>query len=174
MRFFADMVYIVAALLASPVLIYRMITQGKYRHGLKERLGFVPRTDFRDFHQHVNYRLWPEGKRLISWGPSFSYGYVQDHEGTRLDWRINPSLEWNFRRQTHFGVFWADGAERLRPQDFPGLTENMDFDRGEIGFFSGTRFIDAFNMDLSRRRARSASGPASSASTTDRGVSGSG
>jgi hypothetical protein len=112
------------------------------------RLGFVPRTDIREFHQQVSYRLWPEGARLISWGPSFFYSGIVDHEGTRLDWRVNPSLQWNFRRQTDFGVYYAEGAERLRPQDFPGLTENIEFDRSEIGFFFGTRFINAFNMGV--------------------------
>jgi hypothetical protein len=112
------------------------------------RLGFVPRRDYREFHQQVSYRLWPEGKHLISWGPSLYYQWIEDFDGLRLDWRVNPSLQWSFRRQTDFRVFYAEGAERLRPQDFPGLTEDIDFDRSEYGFIFGTRFINAFNMGL--------------------------
>ncbi|HUU43394.1 MAG TPA: 3-deoxy-D-manno-octulosonic acid transferase [Planctomycetota bacterium] len=38
-----DVAYLFALVAFFPVVLYRMITRGKYRHGLLERLGFVPR-----------------------------------------------------------------------------------------------------------------------------------
>lgn len=45
MRFVLDLAYVIGLLLGSPWLIYKMVTTGKYRAGLGERLGFIrPRT----------------------------------------------------------------------------------------------------------------------------------
>ena len=38
-----DLLYFIALIVGFPVILYRMITRGKYRHGLLERLGFIAR-----------------------------------------------------------------------------------------------------------------------------------
>ncbi len=37
-----DLIYALLLLLLAPKLLYRILRQGRYRHGWKERLGFVP------------------------------------------------------------------------------------------------------------------------------------
>ena len=111
-------------------------------------LGFVPRVDIRNFHQQVNYSFWPEGPRLISWGPSFFYEGIWDHDSTRLDWVARPGMQWSFRRQTNFSFSIATGAERLRPRDFAGLTEEIDFDRNAFALTFNTRPVNSFNTGV--------------------------
>jgi hypothetical protein len=115
--------------------------------------GFVPRTDIRELHTFNRYLFWPE-KTLVNWGPNLFLGRVEDHAGTRLDRRIAPAVEFEFQRQTSFGLFYEDLRERLRPEDFSPesgcatLTSNVDFSPSEVGFWLNTRFIDAFNAEL--------------------------
>ncbi len=42
MRFFVDFCYLLAVVVLSPVLLYRMIVHGKYRNGWAERFGYLP------------------------------------------------------------------------------------------------------------------------------------
>jgi hypothetical protein len=108
--------------------------------------GFVNRTDIRRVDYRVSYSFRPEEK-LISWGPSLRFNRVWDHSGTRLDWFVDPSLGFDFQRQTSFGVFYNSGEERLRPQDFPGLTENIDFSRNIRGVFFNSSAIPQVSVN---------------------------
>jgi hypothetical protein len=94
----------------------------------------------------VGYSFRPEAK-LISWGPSVSVDRVWDHKGTRLDWTVDLDLIFQFRRQTSFGVFYASGAERLRPQDFPGLTQDVDFSGKIHGVFFNSSAIPQVSVN---------------------------
>jgi hypothetical protein len=116
--------------------------------GFRAQTGFVPRTDIRSFHQLTRYRFWPEGKRLINWGPNLFVERILDHSGTRLDRRINSGFHWEFRRQTRFGVYYDDAREQLRPKDFEDLPENVDFPTSLAGAWFDTRFVDALNVHL--------------------------
>ncbi len=69
---------------------------------------------------------------------------MYDHEGTRLDWGLSPSFQWEFIGQSNFRIFYNAGRERLRPQDFSGLTQNRDFSLPGYGFtFSSSYFARA-------------------------------
>ncbi len=109
--------------------------------------GFVPRTDLRDLHQSASYTFRPEKRRLLSWRPSLYLQRVEDHDGTRLDTRFQPELEWEFRRQTSIELFLEGGRERLRVADFPGLTGPLDFYVQRHGFAFDTRFVNAVELD---------------------------
>ncbi len=103
--------------------------------------GFLPRSDIRRVEQNLAYTFRPEGKRLLSWGPALFFERVYDHQGTRLDWCLSPSHLWEFRGQSNFRIFYNACRERLRPQDFPGLTQNRDFPLPGYGFtFSSSYF----------------------------------
>jgi hypothetical protein len=109
--------------------------------------------------QH-GWRFWTEGKRLISWEPAARVAYLEDHDGLRLDWRFQPELEWQFRRQTDLEVGWTVGNDRLRRQDLaeiveitdpsnpPVLPESMDFDVSRLTLDFSTRFIAAVNFSF--------------------------
>ncbi len=109
--------------------------------------GFVPRSDIRDLHQFTEYRFWPEGDKLINWGPNLFLGRIVDHSGTRLDRNLSPSLSFEFQRQTRCGMFYENRKERIRPEDFAALTEDADFSPSEAGAWFNTRFIDAFSLE---------------------------
>jgi hypothetical protein len=106
-------------------------------------LGFIPRTDIRDLHQSLGYTFRPEAERLVAWGPSLFWAYIEDHEGLRLDWQVQPRVFWEFRRQTQFEVYLRAGREQLRPVDFPVLTEPRDFDSNLVGLSFSTRYIQS-------------------------------
>src|SRR5262249_3394979 len=44
-----------------------------------------------------------------------------------------------FNGQTSFGVYGNYGHERLRPDDYPHLTTNVDFPHDQVGFFLNTQ-----------------------------------
>jgi hypothetical protein len=50
-----------------------------------------------------------------------------DHSGTRLNYQLNPSYEWDFPRNSSFTIASTWEHERLRPQDFSTLTANRDY-----------------------------------------------
>jgi len=114
------------------------------------RTGFVPRTDIRDLHQDIGYTFWPEGKRLINWGPGLYWQRIEDHDGTALEWNLRTRMRWEFVKQTYFGIFYNSGREHLRLRDFPTLAAPRTYSRGARGFWVETRPIDkvAFNSEL--------------------------
>lgn len=114
--------------------------------GFNSAPGFVRRRDIRSMEHRVRYRFRPEGKYLISWGPSISTDNLWDHNGTRLDWRVRPSLSFEFIRQTNFGLSVSSGRERLRPKDFDALTQNRDFTRQSKGVFFRSQYIPQVNF----------------------------
>jgi len=126
--------------------------------GFRTDAGFVPRTDIRDLHTFTRYRFWPEGERLVNWGPNLFLGRIDDHSGTRLDRRIAPSVAFEVQRQTDFGLFYEDLRERLRPGDFSPeagcatLANDVEFSPSNAGFWFNTRFVDSFNARLAIAR----------------------
>jgi hypothetical protein len=107
----------------------------------RAQTGFVNRTNIRSLTQDVTYLFRPQGKSLLSWGPSVGGGAIWDHEGTRLDWELEARLDWEFNRQTKVGVFYAPGRERLRPEDFAGLGESVDFPTRGVGVSVSSQYV---------------------------------
>jgi hypothetical protein len=115
--------------------------------GFHTESGFVERTDIHDFKQVVEYRFRPEGKYLISWGPRIATQGVFDHSGLRLDFTQDNSVSFELIGDSEIGVEYNLGRERLRPKDFPVLTENRDFRRNEKAVFFNTSFFDWFTFE---------------------------
>jgi len=102
--------------------------------GFRTESGFVPRPDIRRVGQFVSYRFWPEGSFILNWGPELSLDRVYDHQGNRLDWAASPSFFVTMPGRTSLSVYYNGGRERLRPQDFGGLTRSLDFSQPGYGF----------------------------------------
>ncbi len=109
--------------------------------------GFSPRTDVRQALHRAEYRFRPEGKRLISWGPSMFARNAWAHDGTRLDAEYSPSIDFEFVRETRFSFFHVPEKERLRPVDFSSLAENLDFSRHTTGFFFNTSYFSQVSVN---------------------------
>src|SRR5262249_2627446 len=77
--------------------------------------GFDPQPDIHNIFQRVKYTFWPEGKHLISWGPTLEIFEVYDHEGNRINSGYIPSLRVELAGRTFLGAFFAREMERLRP-----------------------------------------------------------
>ncbi len=106
-----------------------------FSRGFRTAPGFLLRPDIRRVGQQVGYGFRPEGKYFISWGPFFNTEAVFDHSGTRLDLTQDSSITFEFTGQTEIGALYNWDRERLRPVDFPVLTENKDFSRHRAGIF---------------------------------------
>ncbi len=117
--------------------------------------GFVNRTNVRSVTQKFTYLLRPKGKSLFAWGPSVGGGAIWDHDGTRLDWELDAQVNWEFSRQTKFGLSYKPGRERLRPVDFAGLPGSMDFATRSHGVSFSSQYLSqlTFNGAFTSGRA---------------------
>jgi len=93
-------------------------------------LAFLNRNyspDSDGIHWNTTYLFWPTGSRLNSWGPTVRFNHIDDQTGLRIYAQTRPEIEFNFNGQTSFAVGMEKLRERLRPQDFAGLTDNRDY-----------------------------------------------
>jgi len=90
--------------------------------------GFVNRVDIREYRQDLAYRFRPKSGPVVSWGPEVYWRWTGDHTGLRLDTDYFPTLSVVLKKQTRIFVTpYEEFLERLRPKDFPVLTQNQDF-----------------------------------------------
>ena len=110
------------------------------------------RTDMRGVGEIAMYRFRPEGKFLISWGPTVFVNPLWDHRGNRLDMYQDYTMSWEFIRQTAFEFYYTADQEMLRPQDFQGLTANETFSHHRQGVYFETGVTDSvtFKADYSQ------------------------
>ena len=104
--------------------------------------GFINRVDIRDFGNQLDYRFRPDSGPLVSWGPSMHTDWVWSHDGTRLDLLTDPSVTARFKGQSYLTLYpYTDFHERLRPIDYPALTEDQDFHEHSSTALAGTSLV---------------------------------
>jgi hypothetical protein len=122
-------------------------TYNDFSPGFVSDSGFVNRVDLRQISQNLDYRFHPERGPVTAWGPTlFTY---QDwaHDGTRLDTYYNPIFSVALRGQTFAYIYpYTAFHERLRPSDFPALSQNQDFSEHFTAFSLGTAYFRKFTM----------------------------
>ncbi len=109
--------------------------------GFNTNTGFVNRTDFRQFSNFFAYTRHIDGKHFVAHGPRMYEQTLWDHNGTRLDYLVNPAYEWDFQRNSYVNVFGQLEHERLRPVDFSALTANRDYAHVLGGVAVGTQYF---------------------------------
>lgn len=105
--------------------------------GFRADLGFLNRNyspDSDGAHVRVDYKFWPADSKLNSWGPTINVTHIDDQTGLRLYSQARPQMTWNLDGQTSFSVSYQSVRERLRPQDFSGLTDNRDYEQDTWSF----------------------------------------
>ena len=111
--------------------------------------GFIPRTDFRSFTNETHYYFRPAGKFLVAWGPEFEVFSSWDYNDTPLDETYIPSFYVELQRRTYIKLHYFFDKERIRPVDFEGLPENVDFDTSGWLVNFTTSYFKQGTIDLS-------------------------
>jgi len=123
--------------------------------GFETRTGFFRRPGVRRFSNFGRYLFRPEGKRLLSHGPSAFQLALWDSKGLRLENFFNMNYRFNFRGNTEIGAFANGGQNRLRRVEdgFPTLAApTQDFRTGSAGFFFYSTYFKqlTLNGEISR------------------------
>lgn len=81
-------------------------------------LGYIPRTDIREFKTRLGYLWWPEKRALVSFGPAVILLGNWNRAGQNQDWEAD--FEWNmtFKRLTKLTVTRGEVFELYRGQGF--------------------------------------------------------
>lgn len=111
-------------------------------------LGFVPRTDVRELTQVVSVTDRP-ASTLNDWGPAVLMQRTWDYDGTPLEWRVRPSLAFNFRRSTTADVFADVSRVTLRPGDARNLTDAARFKPTTWGVTASTSPTPSWSVSSS-------------------------
>jgi Domain of unknown function (DUF5916) len=104
------------------------------------------RPDFRSLGQFITYRFRPEGRTLISWGPTLFIDPVWDHAGNQLDTYYDTGWSWEMTGQTYFEIYQAADHELLRPKDFTVLPSNRVYVHQHKGIYFGSQYIQPFTF----------------------------
>jgi hypothetical protein len=118
-----------------------------YSPGFVTETGFVNRVDIRQQNITASYFFRPEGKFLISWGPTLQEFAIWDHRGTALDYFAFPGLRVDMTRGTfvNFHPYAYDGVF-LRPEDYSSLTKVKSYPQPFWGIEGGTSWFKQFDL----------------------------
>jgi len=108
--------------------------------------GFLTRNDIRRIYQYFHFYFRPEGKHLVHWGPEVSAERVYDHTGLAIGYKAAANLVFGLKRSSYFAQIAGVQSDTLRPQDFPGLSENHTFSGGFAGFVFGSTPADWLSL----------------------------
>jgi hypothetical protein len=109
--------------------------------------GFVNRVDLRQQTLKASYYWRPEGKFLISYGPTLQQFNIWDHSGTALDYFFYPGFRVDMTSGTYinFHPFGYDDV-RLRPIDYSTLDRVAAYPQPFWGFEAGTSWFKEFDL----------------------------
>ncbi|MBI3645866.1 MAG: carbohydrate binding family 9 domain-containing protein [Acidobacteriales bacterium] len=117
-----------AALLYTDRHWFHQSTYNDVSPGFFSQPGFVTRVDLREYRYDTSYSFRPKNGPVVSWGPEVYGHFTWDHTGLRLDTDYIPTLSAVLKKQTRIFVTpYEEYRERLRPKDFPVLTQDADF-----------------------------------------------
>jgi hypothetical protein len=115
--------------------------------GFVTETGFVNRVDIRQQNVNASYYFRPEGKFLISYGPTVQQFSIWDHRGTALDYFIFPGFRVDMTRSTYINFHpYAQDYVYLRPQDYTGLNKVTPYPQPFWGIEGGTSWFKQFDF----------------------------
>ena len=89
--------------------------------------GFFQRPDVREPNGYFSYTFRPAHGPILSHGPGFYSERIWDHNGVPLDYYFDPSYNLNFRARTSLSANLSLGQDRLRPVDYPALSQDVEY-----------------------------------------------
>ena len=110
-------------------------SRGPARPGKPRNRSLLLRPDFRGVKQLLSYRFRPEGDVLIAWGPDVTFHPSWRYDGSPLDTLYSLDMSAELAGRTFVGAFYTGLVERLRPEEFPGLTQETRYDSARKGFY---------------------------------------
>jgi hypothetical protein len=118
-----------------------------YSPNFETQTGFVNRVDLREQMLKASYYWRPEGKFLISYGPTLQQFNIWDHSGTALDYFFYPGFRVDMTAGTYinFHPFGYDDV-RLRPIEYSALTRVTAYPQPFWGFEAGTSWFKEFDL----------------------------
>jgi len=118
-----------------------------YSPGFETQTGFVNRVDLRSEQVNASYYFRPEGKFLISYGPTLQQFNIWDHSGTALDYFAYPGFRVDMTHGTfvNFHPFAYDDV-RLRPIDYSTLPHVTSFAQKFWGVEGATSWFKTFDV----------------------------
>ncbi len=119
-----------------------------YSPGFETLTGFVNRIDLREQMINGSYFFRPEGKFLISYGPTLQQFSIWDHSRTGLEYFAFPGFRADMARNTYIDLhpFGYDDV-RLRPQDYTALTRVTAYPQKFWGIEAGTSWFKQFDLN---------------------------
>jgi hypothetical protein len=109
--------------------------------------GFVNRVDLREQILKASYYWRPEGRFLISYGPTLQQFNIWDHSGTALDYYFYPGFRIDMTRGTYvnFHPYGYDDV-RLRPIDYSTLSRVTAYPQPFWGIDAATSWFKQFDL----------------------------
>jgi hypothetical protein len=109
--------------------------------------GFVNRVDLREQILKASYYWRPEGRFLISYGPTLQQFNIWDHSGTALDYYFYPGFRVDMTRGTYvnFHPYGYDDV-RLRPIDYSTLSRVTAYPQPFWGIDAATSWFKQFDL----------------------------
>jgi len=113
-----------------------------YSPGFVTETGFVNRVDIREQTLNASYYFRPEGKFLISYGPTLQQFNIWDHSKTALEYFAMPGFRVDMARSTYVNVHpFAYDDVRLRPLDYSTLSRVTAYPQPFWGIEAGTSWL---------------------------------
>ncbi len=124
-------------------------TYTDYSPGFVTHTGFANRVDLRSTNTRASYYWRPEGKVLISWGPTLSTFSLWDHRGVHLDTLVFPGIRFDLRRNTFFNVHpWATDHVYLRQADYAALPRVTPYPQPFWGAEGGSQYFKQVSLNF--------------------------
>jgi len=95
--------------------------------GFRADLGFIPRTDIREFKNRLGYKWWREKRTLVNFGPAIVVLGNWNRMGQTQDWELDAEWNMEFKRLTSFTFSRTEAFELYKGQGFRKGSNNYIF-----------------------------------------------
>ena len=86
--------------------------------GFRAALGYIPRTDIREWKHNLSYRWRPKKSFLVSFGPGLTELVNWNRQGQVQDWSVQPNFALELRRATTLEISRTESFELFQRMGF--------------------------------------------------------